>query len=57
MDTSDEAFAAAFFCPMCGIDLARSDFDKVPEDYHCPSCCSRQRPSRVKDRAGWEFPY
>ena len=56
MEIVDDALASVFFCPMCGIDLTRADFDKAPEDYHCPSCSSWQRPSRVKARVGWEFP-
>ena len=46
----------AYFCPICGIPLERFDFDKASEDHSCPFCCSRQRPSRVAARAGWENP-
>ena len=56
MDTVTEAFAPAYFCPICGIDLERTDFDKAPEDYACPFCCSQQGPSRVAKSPGWEFP-
>lgn len=56
MDIASKTFAFAYYCPICGIDLGRPDFDKAPEDYSCPSCCSQQRPSRVKDRGGWDFP-
>jgi hypothetical protein len=55
MDTAT-ALAADYFCPMCGIPLERFDFDKGPEGYSCPYCCSQQRPSRVPGRAGWEYP-
>jgi predicted RNA-binding Zn-ribbon protein involved in translation (DUF1610 family) len=56
MGIAADTFAIAYYCPMCGIDLTASDFDKAPEDYSCPFCCSRQRPSRVTDRVGWEYP-
>ena len=33
-------------CPVCGIDLAQSDFDE-PQDYYCPFCSTRQTPQRI----------
>jgi hypothetical protein len=57
MDIASKTFAFAFSCPIFGIDLGRADFDKASEDDSCPSCSSQQRPSRVKDRAGWDFPH
>ena len=57
MDIADKTLTVTFFCPICGIDLARSDFDKALCDYNCPYCCSRQKPSQVNGRVGWEFPY
>jgi DNA-directed RNA polymerase subunit RPC12/RpoP len=56
LDTATGTFVADYFCPVCGIELERSDFDKAPEDYHCPFCSSRQTPSRATRRAGWEIP-
>ena len=38
--TSDE-----YFCPVCGIGLAQSDFEKPEKDYYCPYCSTRQTPS------------
>ena len=34
-----------YFCPVCGIGLARSDFDTPVRDYSCPYCGTRQTPS------------
>lgn len=56
MDTATQALGSAYFCPICGIPLEQFDFDKAPEDYSCPLCCSQQRPSRVAYRLGWDSP-
>jgi hypothetical protein len=45
-----------YSCPACGTYLDQFDVDKAPEDYSCTFCCTQVRPSRVADRAGWEFP-
>lgn len=42
-----EAEADEYFCPVCGIGLARSDFDTPETDYYCPFCSTRQTPSVV----------
>jgi DNA-directed RNA polymerase subunit RPC12/RpoP len=34
-----------YFCPVCGIGLAQSDFDKPEKEYYCPYCSTRQTPS------------
>lgn len=36
-----------FYCPVCGIELSRADFDKPERDYYCPVCSTRQTPSAV----------
>jgi DNA-directed RNA polymerase subunit RPC12/RpoP len=36
-----------YFCPVCGIDLAPTDFDTPERDYYCPFCSTRQRPAVV----------
>jgi hypothetical protein len=36
-----------YFCPVCGIELARTDFDTPERDYYCPFCSTRQRPAIV----------
>lgn len=56
LDTATGTFVSTYFCPICGIDLALSDFDRAPEDYYCPFCSSQQTPSRATKRAGWEIP-
>jgi rubredoxin len=33
-----------YFCPVCGIGLAQSDFEKPEKDYYCPYCSTRQTP-------------
>jgi rubredoxin len=39
--------ADRYFCPVCGIELAKSDFDTPPKHYYCPYCSTRQTPSLV----------
>ncbi len=56
METLSATFLAMYFCPICGIELELSDFERLPEDYYCPFCSSQQRPSRAAKRPGWEFP-
>jgi hypothetical protein len=36
-----------YFCPVCGIGLALSDFEKPEKDYYCPYCSTRQTPSAL----------
>jgi hypothetical protein len=36
-----------YFCPVCGIGLARSDFETPERDYYCPFCTTRQTPAVV----------
>ncbi len=40
-----EGEADEYFCPVCGIELAQSDFDTPERDYFCPFCSTRQTPS------------
>ncbi len=51
-----EAFVVTYFCPVCGIELEQSDFDKPGEYYSCPFCSSQQTPSQAHGRAGWDSP-
>lgn len=49
----DESFILAgdpdeFFCPVCGIELARANFDTPATHYYCPYCGTRQSPSMVR---------
>ncbi len=41
-----------YYCPVCGIELTRSDFDTPEGDYFCPFCCSEQTPSKAPTKAG-----
>ncbi len=34
-----------YFCPVCGIALTQSDFEKPEKEYYCPYCSTRQTPS------------
>ena len=43
----------SYFCPVCGIELTRSDFDRPEGDYYCPFCSSQQVPQPVATKAGW----
>lgn len=42
-----------YYCPVCGIELARSDFDKPVDDYYCPYCSSQRTPQQLPKKAGW----
>jgi len=43
----------AYVCPVCGIELSRSDFDTPAADYYCPYCSSQQTPQQVPGKVGW----
>jgi hypothetical protein len=47
LDTPDEA-ADDYSCPVCGIELTKSNFDTPARDYYCPYCSTRQMPSAVR---------
>ncbi|HEY7754835.1 MAG TPA: hypothetical protein VID69_01255 [Actinomycetota bacterium] len=34
-----------YFCPVCGEELARSNFLTPERDYYCPYCATRQTPA------------
>ena len=40
-----------YYCPICGIELSRSNYETFDKDYFCPYCSSQQRPSRVPPRS------
>lgn len=44
---------ATYFCPICGIELAQSDFDKPEVDYYCPFCSTRRTPQPDPQGARW----
>jgi len=39
-----------YYCPICGVDLSESDFNRFDAEYFCPLCSSQQRPSRALAR-------
>ena len=39
-----------YFCPICGIELSRSNYETFDKDYFCPYCSTQQRASRVPAR-------
>ena len=47
LDTSEGA-ADEYSCPVCGIELTRSNFVTPERDYYCPFCSTRQTPSVVR---------
>jgi predicted RNA-binding Zn-ribbon protein involved in translation (DUF1610 family) len=51
-----EAFEATYFCPICGTEVTRSDFDKAEGEYTCPFCGSEQTPAEGRRRSGWDSP-
>jgi predicted RNA-binding Zn-ribbon protein involved in translation (DUF1610 family) len=40
-----------YCCPICGIELARSNCETFGGEYSCPYCGTQQRPSRVPARS------
>jgi predicted RNA-binding Zn-ribbon protein involved in translation (DUF1610 family) len=44
--TTDAPAAWKYECPVCGVELARSNFDTPAVDYYCPVCTTRQMPRR-----------
>ena len=36
-----------YYCPICGMDLDRFNYETVEKDYFCPYCSTQQRASRV----------
>ncbi len=36
-----------YFCPVCGVELSRSNFLTPAVDYYCPFCATRQTPALV----------
>ena len=49
------AFPTALFdyhCPICGVELAESDYETFDPDYYCPSCGTQHRASRAPARLG-----
>ena len=45
-----EASTDEYSCPVCGIELAKSNFDTPASEYYCPFCTTRQTPSLVRLR-------
>jgi hypothetical protein len=43
-----DAPADQYSCPVCGIELSRSNFDTPARDYYCPFCSTRQTPTVVR---------
>lgn len=39
-----------YYCPICGIDLAKSNYESFDRDYYCPYCGTQQRASRMPAR-------
>jgi predicted RNA-binding Zn-ribbon protein involved in translation (DUF1610 family) len=39
-------------CPVCGVELARSNFDTPAVEYYCPVCTTRQMPRRWAPAVG-----
>jgi rubredoxin len=39
-----------YYCPICGADLAESNYETFDADYSCPVCGTQQRASRVPAR-------
>jgi ribosomal protein L37AE/L43A len=36
-----------YYCPVCGTDLAQSDFEEPAQSYYCPFCTTRRTAQRV----------
>lgn len=42
---AEDAFR--YYCPICGIELALSNYETAGDQYYCPYCSTEQWPSRV----------
>ena len=40
-----------YYCPICGIELAQSNYEAFDEYYYCPYCSTQHRASRVAARS------
>lgn len=47
MEPPDDDIEFEYFCPVCGEELVRSNFDTPERDYSCPYCSTRSTPSAV----------
>ena len=39
-----------YYCPICGMELERSNYETFDKEYFCPFCSTQQRASRVPAR-------
>jgi CRISPR/Cas system-associated protein Cas10 (large subunit of type III CRISPR-Cas system) len=39
-----------YYCPICGIELAETDHERLDAEYFCPVCATQQRASRIPAR-------
>jgi rubredoxin len=39
-----------YYCPVCGADLAESNYETFDAEYFCPVCSTQLRPSKVPAR-------
>ena len=42
-----------YYCPICGVELAESNYEAFDAEYSCPGCGTQQRASRAKARPRW----
>jgi DNA-directed RNA polymerase subunit RPC12/RpoP len=47
MEPQEADIEFEYFCPVCGVELGRSNFDTPERDYYCPHCSTRSTPSAV----------
>jgi rubredoxin len=36
-----------YYCPVCGADLAESNYEEFDAEYLCPVCSTQLRPMRI----------
>jgi len=46
--------AGDYFCPVCGIALAQSDFDALERGYYCPHCSTQQTRRSASNSGAYE---
>lgn len=39
-----------YYCPICGIELSKANYETFDDEYYCPYCSSQQRASRAPAR-------
>jgi rubredoxin len=50
LPVSHERRSFDYYCPVCGAELAETNYETFDEQYSCPVCATHQRASRAPAR-------